>query len=283
MSTSSRLFKAAAVASATLAGVAWAGLRTPMRPQPLSARARPAEKVPVPSDLPQPVARYFALTAGESVPSSQAPRVSGTVRMAVPGMPFPLWMNGRWNASYQPGKSFRRIMELGFFGNVVITGVDEYRDGVGSVTVGDKRDAGPTVDQAADLVMWAESVWMPSILFTTHGLRWIAVDESKARLQVPYGAHGHEITWHFDPATGLLTHMTSFRFKGKNTQWRTAWRVDVLKYSEFEHLKAPSSIAITWEDDGRPWAIFNVLDLIHNADDVTDDEARSAVERLQAT
>jgi len=282
MSTRSRLLKTAAVTAGALAGITWIGLRTPVQPHPLAAGSRPGERIPVAPGLPEPVARYFALTAGDSVPLAQAPRITGTVRMRVPGLPLPLWMNGRWNAAYQPGQAFTRIMELGFFGNIVIRGVDEYRDGVGSVTVGNKREAGATYNQAADLVMWAESVWMPSILFTTPGVRWKAVDDSKARMFVPFGAGEHEITWHFDPTTGLLTHLTSFRYKGTNDSWRTPWRVDIRQYDEFEHVKMPSSIAVTWEDDGKPWAVFDVLDLILNADDATA-KANDAATRLQAT
>ena len=172
MSTRSRLLKTAAIAGAAAAGVAWAGLQVPVPAHPLPAGSRTTERIPVPADLPEPVARYFKQTAGESVPLAQAPQVTGTVRMRVPGLQIPLWMNGRWNATYEPGQAFTRIMELGFFGNIVIRGIDEYRDGHGSVTVGDKRDAGPNYDQAADLVMWTEGVWMPSILFTTPGVRW---------------------------------------------------------------------------------------------------------------
>ena len=97
---------------------------------------------------------------------------------------------------------------------------------------------------------------------------------------VPYGAREHEITWHFDTASGLLTHMTAFRFKGTNDAWRTAWRVDVRRYSEFEQVTMPSSIAGTWEDDGKPWAVFNVLDFICNAADATA-KVSDAAARLQ--
>lgn len=282
MSTRSRLLKTAAVTTAALAGVAWAGLRTPVPPLPLAVGARSTEKVPVPPDLPAPVARYFAITAGESVPLARSPRVTGTVRMRVPGLPLPLWMNGRWNATYEPGKAFTRIMELGFFGNIVLRGVDEYRDGIGSVTVGDKRDAGPNCDQAADLVMWAESVWMPSILFTTPGVRWQAVDDSKARMLVPFGPREHELTWHFDPTTGLLAQISSFRYKTTTDAWRTPWHVDIEQYNVFEKITVPSSLSITWEDDGHPWAVFNVLDLTFEAAD-SPTQLNDATQRLQST
>jgi hypothetical protein len=257
--------KALLFAGVGTAAVVWAGLRTPVRPRPINANARGLDTVAVPADLPAPVARYFQLTAGDAVPVAVAPAITGTARMAVPGLPFRLWMQARWQARYQPGRAFTRVMELGFFGRPVLRAVDHYEDGMGSLTVGGKREAGPNVDQAADLVLWAESVWMPSVLFTTPGLRWQAVDETRARLLVPYGKREHEITWHFDAGSGLLTHLTSFRFKSTQSRWKTAWRVDMRQYATFQQIRIPSSIAITWEDEGRPWAIFDVADMAYDS------------------
>lgn len=242
--------------------VTWAGLRTPMRPRPAASGSRASDTMAIPDGLPAPVARHFQLTAGERIPVANHPLLTGTARMAIPGLPFRLWMNAQWQANYETGRAFTRVMDLGFFGRPVLQAVDHYKDGVGSVTVAGKRNAGVNVDQAADLVLWAESVWMPSVLFTTPGLRWQAVDDTRARLYIPYQEGHHEITWHFDPQTGLLSHLTSFRFKKVDSRWKTAWRVDMLRYAEFDHLRIPSSIAITWEDDGKPWAVFNVSDLV---------------------
>lgn len=267
----------------TAAAAIYAGLRIPLRAAPLFDGTNLTGYIPLPDDLPAPVHRYLTLSCGDKVPLATAPRVTGTARMVVPGLPVRLWMNARWHASYDPGKSFTRVMTLGFFGQPVLTAVDEYRDGTGTLTVMGKRDSGPQIDQAADMVLWAESVWMPSVLLTTPGLRWTVVDETRARLYVPYQHGEHEFTWHFDRATGLLSQITAFRFKTANARWRTPWRVDMLEYGDLGRMRVPTAIAITWEDDGTPWAVFRLADMtLGTAEQPIRDDAISHASRSPA-
>jgi hypothetical protein len=72
----------------------------------------------------------------------------------------------------------------------------------------------PRVDSAANQGFWAEEVVFPAVFVTDPRVRWEPVDETTARLHVPFGEGEQVFTVHFDPQTGRLTRLeTPLRYR----------------------------------------------------------------------
>lgn len=124
----------------------------------------------------------------------------------------------------------------------------------------------PKVDQAANLALWGEATWFPSILATDPRVRWEAIDETTARLGVPAHQGEDSFTVRFDPRTGLIRRMEAPRYRSAADEVKTPWRVELLDWQTFHGVLIPSSVALIWLDEGTPWAMFTVEDVAYNTD-----------------
>jgi protein involved in temperature-dependent protein secretion len=70
----------------------------------------------------------------------------------------------------------------------------------------------------------------------------------------------------FDPDTGLVTWFESMRYHGTNSTSKVLWMNQSLDWSLRDGKPFSSSGAAIWMDDGKPWAVFHVEDIIFNAD-----------------
>lgn len=57
----------------------------------------------------------------------------------------------------------------------------------------------PNTNQGADLAVWAEAGWFPSIWLTDSRVRWEAVDENTALLFVPFEDQVENFVVRFNP------------------------------------------------------------------------------------
>jgi hypothetical protein len=99
---------------ALLVGVGWLGLQVKPKafsPHPEGTRELDAPELP--SDLPEPVRRYFRATSGERVPRIETAVVWGRGEFNLNGM---LWFPMRFKSYHVAGREFRRDMELTWFG-----------------------------------------------------------------------------------------------------------------------------------------------------------------------
>ena len=92
---------------ALLAGAAWLGLRVKPAPFPPHPERTPElDTSELPSELPEPVRKYFRATLSEKVPVIESAVVWGRADFKVGR----LWTRMRFKGYYIPGREFRRDM-----------------------------------------------------------------------------------------------------------------------------------------------------------------------------
>ena len=244
---------------AAMAGIGWAGLQVAPSnlPAPVDKR-QDLGSVEIPTDLPGPVRRYFQVSLGQPAPRIESLVVYGRARAN-----FGIWLPLRYRLVHRPGYDFERYMEVTWFGLPVLKAIDRYVDGTGMTGPVGKAATGPAVDQGANMILWAEAPLMPSLWITDRRIRWEAVDDTTARLVFPFGNEEDELIVHFDPESGLITHMTALRYRDEQSG-KTPWRVDFTSWQTANGVKMPARIAVTWEDQGEPWSTWDIEQVFWN-------------------
>lgn len=260
-----RMVKAVAVgagALAALVGAAWVGLQIkPAAFEPLHASAPPLEFTPLPDNLPAPVERFYKTISGDQVPVVRTAVISGRASLRFGGITFP----SRFRFTYEAGRNYHHNLEATIFGLPILKADESYIDGAGRMVLPfGVTENEPKVDMAANLGLWGEAVWIPSILVTDPRVRWEAIDEDSARLVVPFGEQEDSFVVTFDPQTGLMTNAVAQRYREAHDEEKTAWLLEMDGWERFNSVLIPTPAAVTWMDEGKPWAIFSLEEVIYN-------------------
>lgn len=244
--------------------IGWLGLQIEPKPFPaFHQQANELENIPLPEGLPVPVERFYKLIYGETVPVIESAVISGQASLRVNGITFP----GRFRFTHTAGKDYRHYIEATIFGLPLMKVSEHYLDGKSrmelpfGVTEGE-----PKVDQGANLALWAEAMWFPSIFITDSRVRWEPVAEDVANLVVPFGEQEESFIVRFDPKTGLISYMESMRYKDAVSEGKTLWLNQALQWNSLNGYRIPLMGAVTWIDEGTPWATFTVEEVVYNAD-----------------
>ncbi len=244
-----------------LAGIAWAGLRVPPANLPLPEETPDEPTVmAISENVPTPVRRYYAAALGDQVPRMDTLAVYGRAQAN-----FGLWMPLRYRLVHAPGHAFERYMEVTWFGLPVLKAVDRYVDGKGMTGPIGREAKGPEIDQGANMILWAEAPLMPSLWISDERIRWEAIDDTSARLIFPFEEGEDELTVYFDPTSGLITRMTALRYRNAESG-KIPWHVDFLTWQTVAGIQVPQRLAITWEDQGKPWSYWDIDHLFWNVD-----------------
>ncbi len=250
---------------AALLAVAWLGLRVQPAPFPAyAATTVPIATVPLPTGLPAPVERFYRTVYGEQIPVITSAVVTGRALVGpVPGFPkFP----ARFRFIHEVGKNYRHYIEATWFGLPLMRVHETYLDGKSLQELPWARvENDPTADQGANLGMWSESMWFPAVFLTDPRVRWEPVDDQTAILQVPFREGSERYVARFDPDSGLLRWLESMRYKG-TTGKKVLWLNESLEYKPLGGYLLPTVGAATWIDDGKPWAVFTVEEIVYNTD-----------------
>ena len=251
-----------------LALAIWLGLR--VRPGPLppfagqeEAPAAARETMPLPDGLPAPVARFYRALYGDEVPVRTSAVISGRARMTIGGITFP----ARFRFVHDAGRAYRHYFELTWFGLPVMRVNERFVDGAARLELPVEVTEGePKVDQAANLALWAESLWLPSVYLTDPRVSWEAVDERSAVLAVPWDGGEERLIVRFDEATGLPRFVESMRYRDAGSEAKSLWVNELLRWGQVDGRTVPVDAAVTWYEDGWPWAEFHVDSVVYDAD-----------------
>ena len=114
-------------------------------------------------------------------------------------------------------------------------------------------------------------LFLPALWVTDSRVRWEPVDDQSALLRVPFdgreGALAQEtLLARFDPQTGLLTTLESMRYRDADDVRRILWINEIREWGELNGQTTAIVGAVTWFDQGQPWAVFRIEQVLYNAE-----------------
>ena len=243
----------------------WLGLQIKPKSFPAYPQQTPKMKsIPLPTGLPVPVERFYRQIYGDDIPVIESAVISGRMSFRpVGGITFP----GRFRFTHIAGEGYRHYFEATFFGLPVFKGNEHYLDGKGVLELPfGLSDRGENIDQAANLSLWAEYAWLPAVLITNPRVQWEPLDADTAILVVPFGEHEQRFVTRFNPRSGLLSLLESMRYKDSKSETKTLWFNESTGSQTIGNTALPATGAVTWFDQGKPWAVFTVEDIVYNSD-----------------
>lgn len=244
----------------------WIGLQIKPRPfSPYPGKTGEVKTVPLPTGLPAPVERFYKTVYGEEIPVIETAVMKGRASIA----PFGIRLPARFLFVHEAGKGYRHYFEATWFGLPVMKVNERYVDGkslfeppVGGTIVDDA-----STNQAANLAVWAEAAWFPSIWITDPRVRWESVDENTALLFVPFEDKIENFVMRFNPETGLLDSMEAMRYRDAGPQAKKIlWITRNVEGKKIEGSQLDAIGSATWIDQGKPWATFTLEEVHYNVD-----------------
>ncbi len=255
---------AVVLALAGVLALGWLGFQLPPPAfAPDTEVATSLTALDLPRDLPAPVRRYAEAVFTRGPVHIHSAVVSGVGRIRNDTWWAPL----RFRASHTGAPELSRYTEVTWFGVPLLRSLDYYVDGAGALVgagVAQLDESGPRATQAEYLSMWAQLVWMPSVLLTHSKTRWEAVDATTARLIVPFAGGEEALTVAFAPTTGRIRHVAAARYRSGESE-TTPWRAEFDRWKRVQGVWVPTAHTFIWEDQG-PYARFVARHLRFNAD-----------------
>lgn len=247
---------------AALITFAWIGLLIPARPFARPAAGPEPATVPIPDDLPPPVARYAQAVFGEAIPVTQSAQITGRGTLVLNGLSLP----ARFKFYHDAGNAYAHHLQITWYGLPVLTVNEHYLDGVATMHLpGETITDTPEINAGAYQALWGEGIWLPAVWFTDERARWEPIDDHSARLVLADAAPEEQFIVHFDPQTGLVTEMVAQRYQNPGDADRVRWTNHAITWGTFGGVRVPTLAETQWADD-RPWAVWRVEDVSFDVD-----------------
>jgi len=258
------LFIAAFLVAIVLLG--WLGLQIKPAPFAPYPEKTPALKtIPIPAGLPAPVEHFYKTVYGDKIPVIETAVIKGRALIAPFGMKLP----ARFLFVHEAGKGYRHYIEATWFGLPLMKVNERYVDGQSlfELPVGDPIVDDASTNQAANLAVWAEAAWFPSIWVTDTRVRWAPVDANTALMFIPFEGSEENFIMRFNPETGLLDSMEAMRYRDSGPQARKIlWITRNLPSKKIDGTQLDTVGTATWIDQGIPWATFTLEEVNYNVD-----------------
>jgi hypothetical protein len=245
-----------------LATIGLIGLIIPPRNYSLlSRKSREIGGFNLPDDLPQPVSRHFLAVLGINPPQIKSAVIWGRGRFKTKG----IWMPMRFRCHFKNGLKYLKEMQITWFGFPIHNKVQVYKGHTASSGISDSTNSYASSDKTGQencLTLWADSMWMPSILISDQSVQWEAIDESTAWLIVSGNGNHEPILTRFNPNNGLIEELIALRCRKAGGE-KVNWRVTYSQWRPFHRLLLPAKIITSWDDSGA-YAIFNAQGVEYN-------------------
>ncbi|NPV74909.1 MAG: hypothetical protein HPY59_00900 [Anaerolineae bacterium] len=245
---------------AALLFILWLGLQVKPRSFAMPQLAQGETKtIPLPEGLPAPVERFYRKVYGSQIPVIDTVVLTGRAHMR----PFGVWLPARFVMVHNAGQDYRHYFEATFFGIPFLKVNEGYLDGKSffESPMGTYFDD-PNTNQGANLALWAEGAWFPSLWITDPRVRWQAVDDHTAILFVPFEDTEENFIVRFNPQTGLVDLMEAMRYRNPGDTSKVLWLTNEVPAADGK----PAVSYATWLDAGKPWASFIVEEIAFNLD-----------------
>lgn len=250
---------------AVLSFLIWLGLQiNPTAFSPHLEKTPRLEMIPIPEGLPAPVERFYKTVYGDEFPVIETVVVKGRAKIS----PFGVKLPARFIFVHNAGKDYRHYIEATWFGLPIMKVNEGYVDQKSffESPMGDIYDDTST-NQAANLAVWAEATWFPSIWLTDERVRWEPVDDVTALLFVPFEDQMENFMVRFNPETGLIDTMEAMRYRDSGDQAKKILWITKNEPGGFiDGTKIASVGSATWFDMGKPWATFTLEEINYNVD-----------------
>jgi hypothetical protein len=251
---------------AILLFIGWLGLKIKPAPfSPYPEKAPELKTIPLPAGLPAPVERFYKTIYGDQIPVIETVVAKGRAFIS----PFGVELPARFLFVHNAGRDYRHYFEATWFGMPIMKVNERYLDGKSlfELPVRAPIDNDASTNQAANLAVWAEAAWFPSIWITDPRVRWEPVDENTALLYVPFEGKEENFVMRFNPETGLLDSMEAMRYRDPGPQAKKIlWITRNVTAKKIEGTQLDTVGTATWLDQGVPWATFTLEEVNYNVD-----------------
>ncbi len=246
-----------------LLALGWAGLQVKPASFSLYPQGTKLETTTLPQNLPAPVKRFYQKIYGDKILVINSAVITGRATMRIMGITFP----ARFRFTHEAGQNYRHYIEATWFGFPIMKVNETYLNGNSRLELPfGVTENEPKINQAANLGLWSETIWFPAYFLTDGRVHWESVDDVTAFLVVPFGESSERFLVRFDPETGLVKMLESMRYREASNVSKILWLNDVQGWGKVNGYMLPVRAALTWFDQGTPWAVFTVEDVVYNAD-----------------